>query len=72
MALDECHEDDELIDIHGFPFVIDRQLYQVAKPIRVTSDLTDKEFPFLISSTILENTCSMAENVKSCKTTCMA
>ena len=70
MALDEPQEDDEVFDNNGLTFLVDRQLFEIAKPIRVDFTTTDTGGEFTISSTILENNCSLAEDPGSCHPSC--
>jgi iron-sulfur cluster assembly protein len=70
MALDESQESDEVFDEDGLTFVIDRQLFEIARPIRVDFTTTDTGAEFAISSTILENTCSLAKDIYSCQSSC--
>ena len=70
MALDESQESDEVFDEHGLSFVVDRQLFEMAKPIRIDFTMTYKGGEFAIYSSILENTCSLAEDIHSCQSSC--
>jgi len=70
MALDESQEGDEVFNEDGLTFVIDRPLFEIAKPIRVDFTMTHKGGEFAICSTILENTCSLAEDIDSCQCSC--
>jgi iron-sulfur cluster assembly protein len=70
MALDESQKSDEVFDEDGLTFVIDRQLFEIARPIRVDFTTTDTGAEFAISSTILENTCSLAKDIYSCQSSC--
>ncbi|MBN1842283.1 MAG: hypothetical protein JW883_08395 [Deltaproteobacteria bacterium] len=70
MALDEPQEDDEVFDNNGLTFLVDRQLFDIAKPIRIDFTRTDTGGEFTISSTIFENNCSLAEDPSSCHASC--
>jgi iron-sulfur cluster assembly protein len=70
MALDESQESDEVFHEDGLTFVIDRQLFEIARPIRIDFTTTDTGAEFAVSSTILENTCSLAKDIYSCQSSC--
>jgi Fe-S cluster assembly iron-binding protein IscA len=70
MALDESQESDEVFDEDGLTFVVDRKLLEIARPIRVELTTTDTGAEFAISSTILDNTCTLARDIYSCQSSC--
>jgi len=70
MALDEPQEADEVFHNDGLIFVIDRPLFEMAKPIRIDF-ITEEQNPgFIISSPLFENNCSIAEGPRSCHASC--
>jgi len=70
MALDEPGEGDEILQEDGLTFVIEALLLEIAKPITIDLTKTDPEAEFGVSSTILENNCSLAENPRWCYASC--
>jgi len=70
MALDEPQEGDVVFEEDGFSFVIDKQLYEMAKPIRIDSETVDAKEVLSISCILAENTCSIAEDPDSCQGYC--
>ncbi len=52
MALDEAKEDDEVFEVNGITYVIDRQLLELAKPICVDFAQTDTGTGFSITSSL--------------------
>jgi iron-sulfur cluster assembly protein len=70
MALDEPQESDEIFHNDGLTFVIDRLLFEIAKPIRIDFIMEEQNPGFIISSTLLENNCSIAEDPGSCNASC--
>jgi hypothetical protein len=70
MALDELQESDVVIYENGFSFIIDQQLYEISKPIRVDSEVVDDKEELSISCAITENYCPIAENPDTCTGYC--
>ena len=70
MALDEPREDDEILEDDGLRFLMDRQLFEISKPIRIDFEETETGGAFNISSTIVQNNCSIAENPDKCYASC--
>ena len=70
MALDGPQETDEVFDDDGFVFIIDAQLYEIAKPIRIDAEMIDYRKELTISCAIAENFCPIAENPSSCQGYC--
>jgi len=69
MALDEPGDGDKTLQHDGLTFVIEAALLEIAQPIKI--DLTtDKQAEFVVSSSILENNCSLAENPSLCYASC--
>ena len=63
LALDELHAGDNVFNEDGLTFIINKQLFELAKPITIDSTTTYKGEEFSISSSIFENTCAIAENI---------
>jgi Fe-S cluster assembly iron-binding protein IscA len=72
MALDEPQEGDEIFHNDGLTFVIDRLLLEMAKPIRIDFTTEEPNPEFIMSSPLLENNCSIAEDPGSCHVSCGA
>ncbi len=70
LALDELHSDDKVFNNNDLTFVINKQLFELAKPILIDSITTYKGTEFSICSSIFENTCLLAENINACRTSC--
>lgn len=70
MALDEPREGDEILEDAGLRFLMDRQLFEISKPIRIDFEETETGGEFNISSTIVQNNCSIAENPDACYASC--
>lgn len=52
MALDEANDNDEKIETDGFTYVVERQLLEDAKPIKVDFITTDQGEGFIITSNL--------------------
>ncbi len=70
MARDEPQDGDTNLQIEGLNFVIDKQLYDIAEPIRIDSELLDNKEVISLSSAISENFCSVAKDPSSCTAFC--
>ncbi|MBW2109207.1 MAG: hypothetical protein JRI36_11170 [Deltaproteobacteria bacterium] len=70
MALDEPEDGDKILDVEGVSFVIEKQLYQIAMPIRIDTVIEGGRTDLSISSTISDNTCPIAEDPGSCRGYC--
>jgi Fe-S cluster assembly iron-binding protein IscA len=70
MALDEQRDSDEVQNEGGLIFLIEGQLFAIAKPIRIDFETTKKGGEFTISSAIAENRCSIAEHPGACYASC--
>lgn len=56
MALDEPTENDTVFQLDGISYIIDKELFNQAKPIRVDFVTTGMESGFLIDSNISKAT----------------
>jgi Fe-S cluster assembly iron-binding protein IscA len=70
MALDEPADGDRMLRHDGLTFVIEALLFESAQPIKIDLTRTDTEAEFTVSSTILENNCSLAESPSLCYASC--
>ena len=70
MALDEPRESDEIFDDNGLVFLIDQQLFEIAKPIRIDFEGSGRDGAFTISSSISDNNSSIAEDPGACYASC--
>jgi iron-sulfur cluster assembly accessory protein len=52
MALDEANEDDTTIETGGFTYLVEKQLMEDAKPIKVDFITTDQGEGFVITSNL--------------------
>ena len=65
MALDEPRETDEVLDIDGFQYIIDKDFLEKAKPIKV--DFLEIGFK-LTSNLVSEQGCTSCSTTGSCST----
>ena len=70
MALDEPRETDEIFDVKGLVFLMDKLLFEIAKPVRIDLEGAGKEGGFTISSNISDNNSSIAEDPGACYASC--
>jgi len=70
MALDEPRDTDETINDEGLTFLVDKQLFEMAKPFRIDFESTETGGEFSISCPLFENTCCIAENPSACQVAC--
>ncbi|HOJ13951.1 MAG TPA: IscA/HesB family protein [Deltaproteobacteria bacterium] len=52
MALDEANENDRTFEIDGYTYLIENQLYETAKPIKIDYVTTSQGEGFVISSSL--------------------
>jgi len=71
MALDAVEEGDRVFDIGGILFVMDGQTCDLSAPIQIDVADTLAGPQFLVSCTLAENTCLIAEAPDACKAYCM-
>jgi Fe-S cluster assembly iron-binding protein IscA len=70
MALDEPQEGDEILHDDGLTFVIERLLFEMAKPIQIDFETEEPNEKFIISSPLVESHCSIADAPASCHASC--
>jgi len=70
MALDEPRGTDETINDEGLIFLVDKQLFEIARPFRIDFELTETGGEFSISCTLFENNCSIVEDPNACQVAC--
>ena len=70
MALDEPESGDEMLKHDGIAFIIEKVFFEIAKPIRVTLADEGADAEFTVSSTILENDCSLADDPDDVRVAC--
>jgi len=70
MALDEPRDTDQILDDEDLTFLMDRPLFEIAKPIRIDYESTETGGEYTISCAIAENNCSIAEDPSACHASC--
>jgi Fe-S cluster assembly iron-binding protein IscA len=70
LALDEPRDTDETINDAGLTFLVDKQLFEMAKPFCIDFEPTETGGDFHVSCPLFENHCSIAENPNACVVAC--
>jgi Fe-S cluster assembly iron-binding protein IscA len=70
MALDEPRSSDEKFDDDGLTFLVDRQLFELARPFRVDYEPGEAGGEFAVSCPLFENKCSLVESPDACCVAC--